>query len=127
MFTFQNDTTSNEIIDGPFLLKLLIDCINPNIVVGIEVLCQKLKDTKIHPYQNDVNAMLMDMKEFNSKIINNKITCKSICRCMLNALLSGLNPKFNAAIKKIKDYIDLGIGLNNNLSHDNLATAAHAK
>ena len=80
MFTFQNDTTSNEIIDGPFLLKLLIDCINPNIVVGIEVLCQKLKDTKIHPYQNDVNAMLMDMKEFNSKIINNKITCKSIRR-----------------------------------------------
>ena len=46
---------------------------------------------------------------------------------MLNALLSGLNPKFNAFIERIKDDIDSGIGLKNHMSHDDLATAAHAK
>ena len=75
MFTFQDDTTGNEIIDGPCLLKLLFDCIDPNFVVGVEVLHQKLKARKLHPYQNDVDTMLTDMKESYSKIINNKITC----------------------------------------------------
>ena len=46
---------------------------------------------------------------------------------MLNALLSGPNPKFNHFIKQIKDDIDFGIGLNNNMSHDELAAAAQAK
>ena len=46
---------------------------------------------------------------------------------MLNDLLSGPNPKFNAFIKQIKDYIDSGIGLNNRMSHDDLTTASCAK
>ena len=33
MFTFQYDTTVNKIIDGPCLLKLLFDCMDPNVVV----------------------------------------------------------------------------------------------
>ena len=46
---------------------------------------------------------------------------------MLNALLSGPNPKFNAFIERIKDDIDSGTGLKNHMSHDDLATAARAK
>ena len=80
MFTFQGDTTGNEIIDDLCLLKLLIDCIDPNVVVGVEVICQKLEATKLDPYQNDVDAMLTDIEESYSKIINNKITCEFICR-----------------------------------------------
>ena len=38
MFIFQDDTTDNEIIDGPCLLKLLFDRINTNFIVGVEVL-----------------------------------------------------------------------------------------
>ena len=49
MFTFQDDTTRNEIIDGLCLLKLLFYCINPNFAVGVKVLRQKLKATKITP------------------------------------------------------------------------------
>ena len=71
--------------------------------------------------------MLTDMEESYSKIISNKITCESIRRYMLNALLSGPNPKFNVFIERIKDDIDLGIGLNNHMSHDDIATAARVK
>ena len=62
MFTFQDDTTGNERIDGLCLLKLLFDRIDPNVVVGVKVLCQKLEATKPHPYQNDVDAMLPDIE-----------------------------------------------------------------
>ena len=46
---------------------------------------------------------------------------------MLNSLLSDLNTNFSAFIKRFKDDIDSGIGLNNHMSHDDLATAARAK
>ena len=42
-------------------------------------------------------------------------------------LLSGPNPNFNPFIEQIKDDIDLGMVLNNHMSHDDLATAAHTK
>ena len=32
MFTFQDDTTKNKRMDGLCLLKLLFDCIDPNVV-----------------------------------------------------------------------------------------------
>ena len=67
------------------------------------------------------------MEESYPKIINNKSTHKSIDQYMLNALLSSTNPKLNAFTKKIKYDIDSGVGLNNNISHDDLATAACAK
>ena len=61
MFTFQDDNTGNKIIDDQCLLKLLFYRINSNVVVEVEVLCQKLKATKLHPYQNNVDAILTDM------------------------------------------------------------------
>ena len=61
-FTFQNDATGNERIDDLGLLKLLFDCIVPNVFVGVKVLCQNLEATKLHPYQNNVNALHTDME-----------------------------------------------------------------
>ena len=46
---------------------------------------------------------------------------------MFDVLLSGPNPKFNDFIEQIKDGIDSGIGLNNHMSHNDLATAACVK
>ena len=68
MFTFQDDTTGNKIIDGLCLLKLLYDRIEPNVVEGVEVLRKKLKAMKLHPYQNNVDAMLTDMKNLTERL-----------------------------------------------------------
>ena len=35
IFTFEDDTTGIDLIDGPCLLKLIMDCVDPNIVIGI--------------------------------------------------------------------------------------------
>ena len=61
MFNFQDDTTGNKRIDGQCLLKLLFDRIDSYVAVGVEVALSEA--TKLHPYQNNVDAMLMDMEE----------------------------------------------------------------
>ena len=65
-----------DLIDVPFLLKLLMDCIDPNIVIDIEVLCLKLESVKLHSFGNNVDAMLMDMEENYVKILDNQSNCE---------------------------------------------------
>ena len=68
IFTFEDDTTGIDLIDGPCLLKLLMDRFDPNIVIGIEVLWAKFESVKIHSFGNNVDAMLTDMEENYVKI-----------------------------------------------------------
>ena len=106
IFTFEDDTTGIDLIDGPCLLKLLMYRVNTNIFIGIEVLCAKLESVKLHSFGNNVDAMLTDMEENYVNILDNHSTCESIRRYCLNALLSVPNAKFNALIERIKDDID---------------------
>ena len=70
IFTFEDYTTGIDLIDGPCLLKLLMDRVDPNIVIGIEVLCVKLESVKLHSFGNNVDAMLTDMEENYVKILD---------------------------------------------------------
>ena len=70
IFTFEDDMTGINLIDGPCILKLLMDCVDPNIVIGIEVLCAKLESVKLHSFGNNVDAMLTDMEENYVKILD---------------------------------------------------------
>ena len=103
---FEDDTTGIDLIDGPFLLKLLMDCVDPNIVIGIKVLRANLESVNLHSFGNNIDAMLTDMEDNYVKILDNHSTCESIRQYCLNALLSGPNAKFNAFIERIKDDID---------------------
>ena len=47
IFTFEDDTTGIDLIDGPCLLKLLMDRVDPNIVIGIEVLCANIESVSL--------------------------------------------------------------------------------
>ena len=80
LFTFEDDTTGIDLIDDPSLLKLLMDRVDPNIVIGIEVLHAKLESLKLHYFGNNVDAMLKDMEENYVKILDNHSTCESICK-----------------------------------------------
>ena len=127
MFTFQDDTTGNEIVYGPCLLKLLSDCIATNVVVGVEVLFQKLQATKLHPLPKRCQCYAHGYGRILLGYYQQQKHLKSMRLYMLNMLLSGPNTKFNAFIKQIKGDIYLGTGLNNHMLHDDLATAAGAK
>ena len=84
---------------------LLMDRVDPNIVIGIEVLRAKLESVNIHSFGNNVDAMLTDVEENYVKILDNHSTCESIRQYCINALLSGPNAKFNLFIERIKDDI----------------------
>ena len=121
---FEDDTTGINLIDEPCLLKLLMDRVNPNIVIGIEVLRAKLESVKLHCFGNNVDAMLTDMGENYVKTLDNHSNCESIRQYCLNALLSGPNAKFNELIECIKDDIDSQTGLNKTMTFNELCTAA---
>ena len=127
IFTFQDDTTGIDLIDGPCLLKLLIDRVDPNIFIAIKVLRAKLESVKLHSFGNNVGAMLMDTEDNYVKILDNHSTCEPIRRYCLNTLLFGPNDKFNAFIERIKDDIDLQTGLNKNMTFNEFCTAACSK
>ena len=95
-----------------------MDRVDPNIVIGIEVLRAKLESVKLHYFGNKFDAMLTDMEENYVKILVNHSTCESIRRYCLNALLSGPDANFNAFIERIKDDIDSQTGLNKTMSFD---------
>ena len=97
---------------------LLMYHVNPNIVIGIKVLCTKLESVKLHSFGNNVDAMLTDMEENYAKILDNHSTCESIRLYYLNTLLYGSNAKFNAFIERIRDDIDSQKGLNKTMSFD---------
>ena len=67
IFTFEDDATGIDFIDGPCLRMLLMDRVDPNIVVGIEVLCAKPESIKLHSFNNNVDAMLTDTEEMKSQ------------------------------------------------------------
>ena len=105
IFTFEDDTIGIDLIDGPCLLKLLMDRVDPNIVIGIKVLRENLESVKLQSFGNNVDAVLTDMEDNYVKILDNHSTCESIRRYCLNAPLSSPNAKFNAFIERIKDDI----------------------
>ena len=88
IFTFEYDTNGIDLIDGPWLLKLLMDRVDPNIVIGIKVICAKLESVKLHSFGNNVDAMLTDTEENYVKILDNHSTCESIRRyCLMHSCL----------------------------------------
>ena len=127
IFTFEDDMTVIDLIYGLCLLKLLMDSVDPNIVIGIEVLHAQLESVKIHSFGNNVDAMLTDIEDNHVKKLDNHSTCESTHRYCFNAHLSGPNTKFNAFIERIKDDIDSQTGLNKNMTFDELFTAARSK
>ena len=55
----------------------LMDRVDPNIVIGIEVIRAKLESVKLHSFGNNVDAMLTDMEENYVNILDNHSTCES--------------------------------------------------
>jgi len=121
------DSRGYENIDGACLLKAIYDKIDPNVIVGVELLRTKIEQTKLHQFKNNVDDMLTSIEESYQKIVENKSSCESIRRYTINALLSGPNADFNRFIKNIKDDIDSQTGVNKDLPYDQIILAARSK
>ena len=66
------DARGYENIDGACLLKAIFDKIDPNVIVGVDLLRQKIEQTKLLQFKNNVDDMLTSIEESYQKIIENK-------------------------------------------------------
>ena len=125
--SFHCPQTGSIIVDGPALLHLLWQKVDPSLTVNVETLRAQIETTKLHKFGNDVDAMLTDIEETFQRIQNMNATCESIVRYTLNACLSGPCDEFNSFIKGIKGDVDGCIATHANISFHNLVAAARNK
>ena len=56
------DSQEYRNIEGAYLLKVIYDKIDPNdVIVGSDLLCQKIEQTKLHQFKNNVDSMLTSL------------------------------------------------------------------
>ncbi len=60
-FSFVDAVTGASSFDGPIMLKLALDKMDPSTIVGAEVLRTKLENCCLHSYKNNVEEMCTDI------------------------------------------------------------------
>ena len=115
--------TGSRHIDGPCLLFLLWDRIDPSLAVNVENLRADIEKIRLHNYENNVDLMLTEIEEKYQKILSMDATCESIIRHSLNALTSGPDHDFNIFVKGIKANVDSGTGAYASITFNQLVAA----
>ena len=125
--TFTCPSTGSKKIDGPCLLYLLFDRVDPSLVVSMESLREQIETAKLHTFKNNVDELLAYTEERYEKILDNIATCESILRYTFKALLSGPCLIFNTFVKAVKGDVDSGIGTHSSITFERLVIASRKK
>lgn len=96
------DTTTRRTatkIDGPSLLKAILDKLMPGTVGQIDALRQKAKEIKLSTYGNDVNNMITELVSIKGQVDDLGGTFDDYLSVCFSALLSGPDKTFNNLIR----------------------------
>ena len=127
LFSFVDSATGIVKFDGPTMLKIVLDTIDPSVVVGVEVHRKRLEDIRLHEFGNDVTKMCSEIERVYQAIVDLGGTCESIRRYLITALSSGPNATFNNFIDRINDDIESGRGENKNANWRDIVLQARKK
>ena len=127
LISFEDPDTGAIVVDGPCLLFLIFEKVDPSLAVNVENLRERIESVKLHTFENNVDEMLMFIEEQYEKILNMNKSCESILRYTLTALLSGSCQEFNTYIKSIKGDVDSGFGPHANITFEQLVVCARKK
>ena len=124
-FTFTT-TDGNESHDGPTMLKVLLEEIDPTSSVNIELHRQAIEGSKLHNFKGNVVEMLKDIEKHHQAIVSNghSYDPDTYRRHLLAALLSGPNAVFNSKLEGIKSDVDACYGFNAKITPGELITVA---
>ena len=89
VFSFVDAATGTVSFDGPLMLKIALSKLDPNVVVGIELLRQRLETIRLHTFKNNVDEMCDEIEGIMKQIEGIKKDCESIRRYTITALASG--------------------------------------
>lgn len=126
-FAFPDPASGVVKYDGPTMLKILIDKIEPDNVLGLEIWRRKLATMKLHEHGNDVNKLLDAMVTIHRKITNSGKTHDAYRDNICDALTSGPNSSFNDWVQRTIDDYESGTGANAGITVDTLISAARQK
>ena len=124
-FTFAS-TTGVKRYDGPTMLKVALEEINPTSAVNIEMHRQAIEGAKLHDFKNNVVEMLKAIEKHHQAIVSNnhKYDGDTYRRHLLSALLTGANATFNTKIDQIKSDVDACYGYHSDITPSALITLA---
>ena len=112
-FLFQ-DAQGVKSYDGPCLLKVILEDIDPTSSVNIEMHRQSIEGAKLHDFKGNVVEMLKTIEKHYQAIVENGHAYDSDTyrRHLMAALLSGSNSVFNTKLQTIKSDVDACYGYN---------------
>lgn len=112
-FSFQG-VNGIKSYDGPTMLKVVLEEIDPTASVNIEMHRQAIEGAKLHQYKNNVVEMLKDIEKHYQAIVENGHAYDSDTyrRHLLSALRTGPNAVFNDKLQTIKSDVDACYGYN---------------
>lgn len=115
--------TGEEFYDGPTMLQICVEKVNPNTRVGVAHLKENLRNSKLANYDNNVRDMTDKMASIHDEIIQRGFTHDDFVLDLYQALLSGKNDVFTSYIQRKRDDWDTG----NDISSDTLIKDAVTK
>ena len=126
-FAFHDDATGQLKYDGPTMVFLMFQKIDPNTVVGMDSVLKRMEGAKLGDFANDVDRMLSTMEGWYRILQDNQRPPENYRRLLLDALITGPNHVFNEWIQRITDDIEAGFGTNVNVPADKLIIASRTK
>ena len=71
-FLFTDNYTGDKIIEGAFLLKIVLEVIKPITVINVQDLEEKLASATLQKYENNVLSCTREMEKLFKEIIRLK-------------------------------------------------------
>ena len=120
------DITGMTSYNGPTMLKVLLEEIDPTASVKVELHRQSIEGAKLQYHKGNIIEMCKSIERHFQAIVENghAYDAETYMRHVLDELLSGLNADFNTRMKYIKSDADAGYGYNANVVTDTLLMSA---
>ena len=107
-FSWTNPTTGAIELDGPTMLQIIIQGINPTTRVGVSDFKKSIQNCKLSMFDNNVKDMLDDMDANYQEIIAHSHTHDDYTMHLFDTLLTFKNEVFRSMVQRKKDDWELG-------------------
>jgi hypothetical protein len=111
-FAWTDPHTGHASFDGPTMLKILVQMVNPTTRVGVNLHKRMIEKAKMSKFGHNLDDMLTDMQDHYKKILQQGKTHDDWNLHVYNAMLSSKNAQFNAFVQRIKDDWEAGVDRN---------------
>jgi len=123
-FVFIDKNSGQESYGGPIMLYIILGEIGSSVFIGAKVICNELKNLRMHDIRNDVDFIADRIEQLNDNLICLGSSCDSIFRYIITALMLGPNDKFNNFLDQSNDGVESGRSPHKNKSWQDILTMA---